>query len=210
MEKLEAKLKNPFDGLSTENDVNRVCREIAKELFGQYCIKCLDEEYYFAEVEFYYWQKDRWEKEWNRVTYPRDGYEAGQLFFHMSGVDICFDSSFKDAKFGGILIRAIMDHEGNVIAGPLNSMLYLLNACKGGEMPKLEKLQAHKHEVKLKSTYRALGEKDKEKEKSSKLSLCFYDALPKEKWIAHKIRFNKLKGVQTPQNLSYKTDRFDL
>lgn len=210
MEKLIAKMKNPFDGLSTANDVNRCCREMAEELLGQYCIRCKNKEFYFAEVEFYYWQKGKWEKEWNRVTYPRDGYGAGQLFFHISGVDICFESSFGEDKFGGILIRAIIDQEGNVIAGPLNSMLHMLNACEGDEMPKLQKSQVPKREVKLHSTYRALGEKDMEEEKAGSLTLCFYDALPADKWVTQKNTYDKRKGKQVTQNLPYKKDRFNL
>lgn len=44
-------------------------------------------------------------------------YQGGQLFYHLSGIDICFDSHYKnnEAKFGGILIRAIKDEKGSIL-----------------------------------------------------------------------------------------------
>lgn len=205
-------LKNPFYGL-TKNDVNKVqkrCLEIATQLFSNYCIRYdYGTEYYFAEVEFYYWEKGKWEEKWNRVTYPRDGYNAGDLFFHSSGVDICFESSFIQAKFGGILIRAIMDKEGKIlVAGPWNCMIFLLNACKNGKLPSLEESNLHNHKANIKSTYRALGEVDREEEKRGPLSLCFYDDIPAEKWIFHKDIYNKEKGCLINSKTYYKTDRF--
>jgi len=204
------KLKNPFEGLKNESEINAKCLEIAKELFEHCCIRCNDTDYYFAEIEFYYWQKDQWQEEWNKVTYPRDGYSAGQLFYHTSGVDICFESSYSEAKFGGILIRSVMDNEGNVISGPWNTMLSLLNACKDGKMPKLEEAKPRKHTVHLKSTYRALGEQDMESEKSNPLSLCYYDALPADSWNFVKRSYNKAKGEPYNTKSYYKKDRFSL
>lgn len=100
-----------------------------------YCIKCNEKEFFFAEIEFYYWDKNHWNEKWNRVTYPRIC-NPGKLFYHLSGIDICFDSYYNErnlndeARFGGILIRAIRSEDGIVIAGPLNCMLSLLNECR--------------------------------------------------------------------------------
>ena len=116
MVKLEELLANPFNGLLTRDKFKTKCDEIAKTLFCNYCINCNGREFYFAEIEFYYWHKDKWNKDWNRVTYPRIC-EAGALYFHLSGIDICFKSFYdekdlnKEAQFGGILIRAIRDKD---------------------------------------------------------------------------------------------------
>lgn len=56
MEKLIEKLNNPFDGLSKEEFQDK-CFEIAEDLFCNYCINCNKKEYYFVELEFYYWEK---------------------------------------------------------------------------------------------------------------------------------------------------------
>ena len=210
MEKLYELLKNPFGGLSKDEDIQERCYSIAQELFDKYCIKCKEKEYYFAEIEFYYWEKGQWEKEWNKVTYPRDGYEAMDLFFHASGIDICFDSSYDKAQFGGILIRSIIDKDNNVIAGPWNSMLHILGACKGGEMPKLGQSPSRDHIPTIKATYRVLGEKDMIKERTNPLSLCFYDALSADKWNFVKESFDKETGKRINTKTYYKKDRFSL
>mgnify|MGYP003445291594 CR=1 FL=1 len=78
-------LSDPLQGLdkntSTAKDVNERFYKIAVELFNNYCIKCGDEELYFAEVEFYYFESRKWNGDWNDVTYPRNGYKAGDLFY---------------------------------------------------------------------------------------------------------------------------------
>lgn len=210
MEELYELLKNPFDGLSKDEDIQERCRRIAQELFDNYCIKCKEKEYYFAEIEFYYYEKGKWEEEWNKVTYPRDKYKAKDLFFHTSGIDICFESSYNEAKFGGILIRSIIDRKNNIVAGPWNCMLHILNECIGGEMPRLEKSQPRSHIPQIKATYRALGEKDMVKEIKSPLSLCFYDAVPENKWNFAKESFDKETGKRFYQKTYYKKGRFSL
>ena len=44
MEKLYELLKNPFEGLSKNEDIQERCRKIAQELFNNYCIKCKGKE----------------------------------------------------------------------------------------------------------------------------------------------------------------------
>mgnify|MGYP003292429639 CR=1 FL=1 len=47
------------DGL-TKDEFQKTCSDIAKDLFCNYCINCNGREYYFAEMEFYYWEKKKW------------------------------------------------------------------------------------------------------------------------------------------------------
>lgn len=213
MEELKKLLTDPFDGVI---DINEKVKKIAETLFRDYYIDCNGKKFYFAEIEFYYWQSDEFDKgfnqEWNRVTYPRKK-KAGQLLFHLSGVDICFESSYDEdpAKFGGILIRSIKDEKDEVIAGPWNCMLEILNVCDGKTMPQIKKLNKP-HNNKMESTYRALGKDDIDKEKVNPLKLCFYDSsIPKEDWGKKlKISLVKKTGKLEWHKSSYKTDRFEL
>lgn len=208
MEEFKNEYANPFDELSKDKFQNK-CAGIAKDLFNNYCIKCTEKEFYFAEIEFYYWQKDEWDEKWNQVTYARDSYEAGDLFFHLSGIDICFKSSYADAKFGGILIRSIMDECGKVVAGPWNSMMAILNACKGGSMPHLFGATKRQHTPTVMSTYRQLGEVDMVEEEKNPLHLCFYDAaIPKDNWNFEKKSFNKTDAKEETTKNYYNKTRF--
>lgn len=104
---------------------------LATKIIKDYCIICGAKKYRFAEIEFYYYDKnsETFNQEWNHKTYPRTEKEAGDLFFHYSGVDICFDSSFGKGHFGGILIRSLFDEEENrYITGPLLCANEILNS----------------------------------------------------------------------------------
>lgn len=120
-----------------EKEVFRQFQKIADELINHYCIvkkrDGLSSEivYHFMELEFYYCSPEHPDV----ITYPRNA-EAGDWFFHASGVDICFESKVElnpatgkivgdqDAYgFGGILIRALRKQEEGkttYITGPLN------------------------------------------------------------------------------------------
>lgn len=135
-------LQKPIDGMNSGNFQEKF-KFIAQNLFKKCYISCGDKKYYFAEIEFYYFDKDKnkgLNNSWNEKTYPRDGKEAGKLFFHNSGVDICFDSSFEDGKFGGILIRSLKTENGKFITGPWVCMFEMLNASSVN-LPKLELLK---------------------------------------------------------------------
>lgn len=215
-------LTNPFDGLEKDG-FKKKCETIAKSLFCNYCINCDGIKFFFAEVEFYYWHKKNWNEKWNRVTYPRIC-AAGTLFYHLSGIDICFNSYYneeeldKDAMFGGILIRSIRDEENNIIAGPWNCMLKLLNACRGGNMPKIEaSKEPCNDENVIKGTYRSLGKEDQIEEieiaEKESLTLCFYDSsIHKDKWKNQaKITLCKESGeLKKGSAGTYKSDRFEL
>lgn len=224
MENLKKMMENPFEGL-TKDEFQDKCSEIAQELFCNHCINCNGKKFYFAEIEFYYWDKDNWNEKWNRATYPRKA-EATDLFFHLSGVDICFKSFYDEeklddeAKFGGILIRAIRDEEDKITTGPWNCMLKMLNECKGGQMPQINDLKTACNKENIKKTYRSLGEKDTEAEKEiamnkeHPLNLCFYDnrylnIANRDNFKTKKIALNKNSGKLNPSTSSYKTDRFN-
>ena len=214
MEKIIELLKNPFEGLSNYESIQAKCAEIARELFSNYHLACGNETFRFAEIEFYYYDramylKDKNLNKWQEVTYPRDNYQGGQLFYHLSGIDICFDSHYKnnEGKFGGILIRAIKDNSGLIIAGPLNCKDTILNACKNGEMPKLEKA-LEKQNIELAQTYRSLGKTGTDIHDG----LCFYDAsiIKKGDWNPPKDRYDTKRGVIKPKKASYDTSKFDV
>ena len=192
MEEIKKILKNPFDNLKGNHEnFQKACSDLATKLMKEFCIQCGNKKYYFAEIEFYYYDHTWFNKEWNEVTYPRTC-AAGAIFYHLSGMDICFESNLpkdfkkKKAGFGGgILIRSIWekDDKGNKIitVGPLTCVNKILNACDGKQMPKLEKLPASEQiDIKPEETYRYLGKDDYKniddcKNKDGKLKLSFYD-----------------------------------
>ena len=122
---LESKINN----INSDNYYQRF-KEIADELIYSYCIECGEEHYRFAEIEFYYYDKNVLNKKWNEETYPRTGKETGTLFFHYSGFDICFPSSYETGRFGGILIRSLLrESDMKYINGPLLCTNEILNSC---------------------------------------------------------------------------------
>ncbi|MCR4769289.1 MAG: hypothetical protein K5874_03645 [Bacteroidaceae bacterium] len=143
---------------------------------------------------------------YRQVTYPRDDYEAGQLFYHLSGIDICFDSQYKkeEVKFGGILIRAIKDESGLIIAGPLNCKDEILNACKDGKMPKLI-YTSEDLNINPKQTYRSLGKTGTDEENDR---LCFFDgSINIGDWNSERDRFVTKTGTIEKKNSSYDTSK---
>ena len=127
-EKLQ-EFEKQIKGITKEDDILEKFKALAIDLINNFHIVCGEKKYCFAEIEFYYYDKDNFNQEWNEKTYPRTEKEAGQLFFHYSGVDVCFDSKFDDGKFGGILIRSLKDEKGKFITGPSVCSLEILNAC---------------------------------------------------------------------------------
>ena len=211
IQKLQDELQKPLNKMNGDN-VQETFEKIATNLFNNFCIKCGEKRFYFAEVEFYYYEKGKWYEEWNKVTYARDGYSAGDFFYHLSGIDICFESQINPkenidssdktktiinkAHYGGILVRSIrgMD-DGSLIAGPLNCKNELLNACKGCSMPQLSEIDKKREKIILKSTKRLLGKELQPKEDSLKYNLCYYDGNVKE-WRNTKIKYIKNeKGI---------------
>lgn len=211
-EKMETMLKNQFENIKDGKikDFQKECEKIAQLLFSKYCINCNGTEYYFAEIEFYYWKFDWKEKEWTKVTYARNS-KAGDLFFHLSGIDICFESNCMEdkPKFGGILIRAVMNENNKITAGPLNCKDEILNECQGKEMPMLKLIKKRERNPIVKQTNRLLGKNDMQKNIDENENLCFYDSnISIEDWNPYKEKFDKKKGSIISRKGCYNTDRF--
>ena len=206
----ELDLKNPFDGISSYESFKAKCRDIAGELFTSYGIECNNKIFRLAEIEFYYYDSEQYLKDpshhkWQEVTYPRNDYKGGELFYHLSGIDICFDSQYNEesGRFGGILIRSIKDGD-KIIAGPLNCKDEILNACKNGEMPKLIEVSG-KQEIEPAQTYRSLGKTGTDTHDG----LCFYDAsIKKGNWNPKRDRFDTKTGNTESKKSSYNTSKF--
>ena len=115
--------------------------DMAKYIFGNVAIVIGNShskqiKYYLEEIEFYYNNnkieeetitvktkdgKKTANKNYFSCTYKRKS-DAGKLFWHYSGVDICFQSD--ETCYGGILIRSMSkcdgdDNKPELIAGPL-------------------------------------------------------------------------------------------
>ena len=179
---------------------------IAKGLINNFYINCDNKDYYFAEIEFYYYDKVNFNEKWNRETYPRTDKEAGDLFFHYSGCDICFKSvineEINDVKFGGILIRSLYDKViDKYITGPTVCANEILNSCsKSRRMPDIKyKEQVYNCEVKSIERYGITQYENEE--------LCFYDSrLPNRcsnKFENIKWDFDKKNDGKNPKLTDY-------
>ena len=216
-------LKNPFHGLK-QDDVPQIqnrCKEIAENLFNNYCIQCGDTKFRFAEIEFYYYKKkesceNNFDSTWNLETYPRNK-KAGDFFFHYSGVDVCFQCDFEElekrdeyGEFGGILIRSLRRGD-KILAGPLFCANTLLNTCNK-EMPELKTTDRQKHT--LDTTTRCGISTDNNQEQEKKLYLCYYATHVEDvelKWdnVSERISWDKTQHRFKKSYRNYKKERFD-
>ena len=178
--------------------VQKTFEDIAKKLFKNYCIQCGEKKYYFAEIEFYYYTEKSPKTDsnnWQGVTYDRKK-KVGDLFYHLSGCDICFDSELKKSENekdkmvgygGGVLIRSLVDEDKNVTAGPMNCVNEMLNECGKGNVPSLVK-QENKMDLEVQETYRFLGDKDfkligKKQNRDGDLKIAFFNKkIEKKSW----------------------------
>ena len=183
MEHLRKLLSNPLSEVKTKNPIKieDAFYNIAKHLFNEYCIKNDTKIFRFAEVEFYYYKKDEWDEDWTKVTYPRNK-NAGELFFHYSGVDICFqchinENDNNNVEFGGILIRSLVEVDDNgrllkLHAGPQYCANLILNTSRE-QFPKLTK--ATEFGCDLQRTIRfGIEKSEREREEKDGFNLCFY------------------------------------
>lgn len=118
-----------IDAIVSNPDVDGELRHIAKTLMDEYCI--FNGEYIYRPIEIEFYIYDTIEHPDTHV-YPRDRKEAGELFFHLSGMDICFKSSLEEGRFGGILIRALereKNGERTLFGGPLVCKDEVLNTA---------------------------------------------------------------------------------
>lgn len=158
---------------SKSQDIKDLFKDIADQLIHNFCIKCGDKTFYFAEVEFYYYDKNIFNAKWNRETYPREKKGPGELFFHYSGVDVCFESvideDHNDVRFGGILIRSLYDIDNSIyITGPTVCANEILNnSSKSKIFPVISYLEGEKNNCEIPSPITRYGIDDED--------LCFYD-----------------------------------
>lgn len=113
--------------IETEKDLQKYFEGLAITLFNQIDILAGKDRYSLAEIEFYY-QNAIFKDGQYKDTYARTK-TAGSLFWHLSGIDICFESNEKEGYFGGILIRSIVKEDGRLITGPMCCSDELLNSC---------------------------------------------------------------------------------
>ncbi len=206
------KIQKPLENLY--NDVSGTFAKIAKNLFNNFCIKCGDDLFYFAEIEFYYYDSKMYLQnkdlyKWQKVTYVRNNKNVGDFLYHLSGIDICFASSFNNdnAIFGGILIRSIKNKEGKIVAaGPYTCRDFILNKCDEGEkiMPTLSVYKSQKEkEITPTPFRRTLGKTDMENKIDSTLELCFYDCHLDWTNTSEKEDYDKEKGKIKPYLKNY-------
>ena len=114
-------------------DVQGELKSLAGKLMNEYCISNGMHTYRLLEIEFYIYLKDISKSEKRHAdehVYPRTA-ETGRIFFHQSGMDICFTSSMEDGYFGGILIRALEREDGENFGGPRICAYEVLNSASG-------------------------------------------------------------------------------
>ena len=120
--------------IETEKDLQKYFEGLAITLFNQIDILAGKDRYSLAEIEFYY-QNAIFKDGQYKDTYARTK-TAGSLFWHLSGIDICFESNEKEGYFGGILIRALEREDINnpnnprpQFGGPLTCKDEVLNTA---------------------------------------------------------------------------------
>lgn len=96
----------------SESDIEKRFAQVAEALFNDYMIRKQGRNYRFVEIEFYHSLTDT--TGGSKGTYKRIS-NAGEWFFHNSGVDLTFNSM--EDSFGGILIRSISSGD-DIICGP--------------------------------------------------------------------------------------------
>ena len=150
-------------------------------LFHHLAIKAGKKTYTFIEVEFYYYNKNGiFQGPLYSCTYPRSR-DAGQFFWHLSGMDICFESKEKEGYFGGILIRSLKKNNEEIIAGPMRCSDEILNSCEK-ELPTLVDHKSNSG-LKFETTIRYGIEADKNQGDSP---MEFRYFIPQDKWTRTK------------------------
>lgn len=124
MESLKSLLN--IETIVSRPDVDGELSRIANILMNEYCIDNGAHQYRPIEIEFYIYDKD---KHADEHVYKRDKKNAGVLFYHYSGMDICLGSCLDKGQFGGILIRALEREDGLMFGGPLVCLNEVLNTA---------------------------------------------------------------------------------
>lgn len=141
MENNENKLLFDLTHLKSQNEITDRFKKIANKLLTEYQIQKGSIAYDILEIEFYYYS----EEHPDIITYPRTA-KAGHWYFHMSGVDIAFESNChindkgmvveNDCYGGGILIRSIRKGDSKeIIVGPMNCVNELFDTFDALKQP---------------------------------------------------------------------------
>ena len=191
---------NPNDFIEI-SEFQKFFDKVAKYLLGNVAIVFGPEpdgtKYYLTEIEFYYKNEkakervikviDKGKKEEKEVessfyscTYKRCR-KAGSLFWHYSGIDICFDSNKNN--YGGILIRSLIKiakgGQRELIAGPLRCANELMNqsVLEGkNSIPHIIELKRYDDYTIMSTIRQGLETSDKYKELREKIKIddCGY------------------------------------
>ena len=176
-------LKN-VEKIKTDEALKAYFKGLAETLFNKIDILAGNDRYSFAEIEFYYFKNGVFDSEQYQVTYPRTK-NAGRLFWHLSGIDLCFESDKKEGYYGGILIRSIVKEDGSLITGPMCCSDELLNSCvesRRYDIPATIPILVDKEtqpNIELKTTIRQGIEADR-----GGLEFCFYTK--RDSWTNYK------------------------
>ena len=160
----------------TSDSIEAYFKGLAAILFNQIDILAGKNRYSFAEIEFYYYNEEHQLVGGQyKDTYKRKK-PRGCFFWHLSGIDICFDSDGK-SHYGGILIRSLVKDDGSLITGPMCCCDELMNNCADSgtnEKPAFIPVLVDKEKptsIIPESTRRQGIEEDKKK---GAMDLCFY------------------------------------
>lgn len=130
-----SQLLSKLDANSSVNTIESTFSRIAEILLLKSHIQTANGNYRLLEIEFYYYNKNHRDV----VTMGRTE-KAGMWWLHNWGVDLSFKSEKQSDYYGGILIRSIMELNGeNVICGPQNCCweLFYSSALEHNMAPKI-------------------------------------------------------------------------
>ena len=135
---MKESLLNQLKNIPIQDNYEDYFKNIAKNMFMNYCLKKGDDTFYFTSLEFYFCHNDHFDI----ITYPRNT-SAGQWFFHQSGVDLAFESYYTNKSvfnykpivsiedkyaYGGILIKEVVKKGGSMcLKGPCITMWELFD-----------------------------------------------------------------------------------
>lgn len=107
------------DKLEKNDNINyeEIFHKTAKDLMENHALVANGKEYDFADIEFYYYNKNKHEDPY--VHCNNEQKMCNKFYFHASGFDITFGNQ---DYHGGILIRGIKCQEGTYINGPIKSI----------------------------------------------------------------------------------------
>ncbi len=184
-----------MENVEDEESIERRFSDIADILLTKTSIRKKDRLYFLTDIEFYWFTASHKDI----ITYPRNC-EAGEWYFHQSGVDISFKSFVStkvvngkrkpvlDGKerFGGILIRGIQpasnwlsDGEAKKFDGPYKSCDELFDKFNALQMPEdFPVLVEYEHSFDYKPAARLnlKGSKQTAEKVSGILNGNYYDA----------------------------------